>query len=89
MALYGYGLLQQSTQHETLLDAVQDCSLVIGTVHQTRYHRTGPKPLWDLFPDLAPQYLHHPTAIVFGREDNGLTREEVDLCHFSGGHSNA
>ena len=81
MALYGYDLLQQATHHSSLLDAVKDCSLVIGTVHQTRYHRSGPRPIWDIFPDLASQLMYQNTAIVFGREDNGLNREEVDLCH--------
>lgn len=82
MALYGYPLLEQADRFETLEEALAPCSLVIGTVHQSRFNRTAPRPSWKLMDHLAPRLATERTAVVFGREDNGLTREEINLCHF-------
>ncbi len=82
MALYGYGLLEKSQRYTSLLDAVKHCSLVIGTVHQVRFHRSVPRPAWEVIGTLASRIRSERTAVVFGREDNGLMRDEIDLCHY-------
>lgn len=65
----------------TLDEAIADCGLVFGT---SARERSIP---WSLFPAReaalravreAPQ---HPVAILFGREDRGLTNEELHRCH--------
>ncbi len=74
-------LLRGAVCHDRLTDAVADCRLVIGT---TARQRTIEWPL--LTPAEAARRLctegrNGPVAIVFGRERNGLTNSEVDLCH--------
>lgn len=67
--------------HDTLRSAIADASLVAAT---TARRRTA-KQVWDHPRAAAPMLLEHatpeaPLVIVFGREDNGLTNEELDLC---------
>lgn len=66
---------------ETLDAAVADAGLVAGT---TARRRTA-KQVWEHPRAVAPALLEHatpaaPLVVVFGREDNGLTNEELDLC---------
>lgn len=75
-------LLDNTRVVETLEQAVADCGLVVGT---SARERRIPWPL------LTPRECgersrveagEHPVAIVFGREDRGLTNEELHQCHF-------
>lgn len=81
MALYGRDVLYKTQMFTSLADAVAQSRLVIGTVHQTRFKRTPPAPVWDIVTHHIDTIASMPTSIVFGREDNGLLREEIDLCH--------
>lgn len=67
---------------DTLADAVADCGLVVGT---SARERRIPWPL------LTPrecgerswaESAQHEVAVVFGREDRGLSNEELQQCHF-------
>lgn len=68
---------------DSLEDAIADCHLVFGTSARSR---TMPWPLLDARPAtaLAQQSAAQgqQIAIVFGREDRGLTNEELALCHY-------
>lgn len=81
MSLYGYPLLQKATRWNTLFDAVAGCSLVIGTVQQDRYNRSTPISSRIMAGTFRSRLISEKTALVFGREDNGLTRDEIDQCH--------
>lgn len=64
----------------SLREAVADCVLVVGTSARPRAAQRN----YGWARDWAPK-LHHaarsgPTAIVFGREDRGLSNEALDLC---------
>lgn len=66
---------------ETLAQAIGDCALVVGTSARTR---TIPWPL--LLPREVANTIHQEPkasqiAIVFGREQSGLTNEELHACH--------
>jgi len=66
----------------TLEEAVADCSLVIGTSARSR---TIPWPLMDARQAGEAVRIEsetHPVAIVFGREDRGLTNEELQRCNY-------
>ena len=76
-------LLQNAVHMERLVEAVADCTLVIGT--GTRAHRQPEQPVIPL-PELAPLVgvelaRGGRVALVFGPEKRGLTREDLALCH--------
>lgn len=66
----------------SLDEAVADCVLVMGTSAR------GRKVPWPVIgpPDAAAQALGHAergqVALVFGRENSGLTNEELQRCHY-------
>ena len=65
----------------TLEEAVKDCGLVVGRLH-ARTHSwpmLGPR---DCGEKLVQEVEKYPVALVFGRENSGLTNEELQQCHF-------
>ena len=66
----------------TLQEAVADCGLVVGTSARSRTHSwpmLEPRSCGRKLIEEVPDY---PVALVFGRENNGLTNEELQQCHF-------
>jgi tRNA (cytidine32/uridine32-2'-O)-methyltransferase len=66
----------------TLEEAIADCGLVIGTSARSR---TNPTPtLWprECGIKLIQEVSEYPVALVFGRENNGLSNDELKLCNF-------
>ena len=77
-------LIDQIEIVETLEDAIKDCHLVFGTSARSR---TIPWPLLDARPAAQKSMdavLNHKQeiAIIFGREDRGLTNEELALANY-------
>jgi tRNA (cytidine32/uridine32-2'-O)-methyltransferase len=77
-------VLEQVVVVETLEQAIADCELVFGTSARSR---TIPWPLLDARPatELAVQHIrqhHSQIAIVFGREDRGLTNDELAMANY-------
>ena len=73
-------LLDNAIVVGTLEEAIADCQLVIGTSARERHI---PCPLVD--PRQAADLVFDEqleTAFVFGREDRGLTNEELQRCHY-------
>lgn len=75
-------VLQGAVVVDSLDDAIADCGLVVGT---SARERRIPWPL--VTPrECADRSYHesstHPVAIVFGREDRGLTNEELHKCNY-------
>ena len=63
-------------------EAIGDCSLVIGTSARGRripWPLLTPRECGDL---AIIESAQHPIAILFGREDRGLTNEELHFCHY-------
>lgn len=74
-------LLESAVVHETLEQAIADCQLVVGTSARGRHI---PWPVVDpreLASIVEPIAADKKIAVVFGREDRGLTNEELHLCH--------
>jgi tRNA (cytidine32/uridine32-2'-O)-methyltransferase len=74
-------ILTQARVVESLEDALADCHLVVGTSARSR---TIPWPLVnprELAAIVAPLPEATRVAIVFGREDRGLTNDELQRCH--------
>ena len=75
-------VLASATVVASLEDAVADCSLVIGA---SARHRTIPWPLMNARQAgeaVRQESASQKVAIVFGREDRGLTNEELQRCNY-------
>ncbi len=74
-------LIEATTRHDSLEDAVADVSFVVGTTARPR--TAGRKYLWprEAAARMAERAQDGTVAILLGREDRGLTNEGLDLCH--------
>lgn len=66
----------------TLDEALEGCGLVVGT---SARERRIPWPLFnpkECAERAIAEVTTHPVALVFGREDRGLTNEELHKCHY-------
>ncbi len=75
-------ILEHATVVSSLAEAVADCGLVIGTSARSR---SLPWPM--LSPEecaekIVVEQSRNQAALVFGREDSGLTNEELQQCHY-------
>ncbi len=85
MAVHGRLMLERATVHDSLLSALADCRRAVATCGRIDH---GDIPL--LTPDQALSWLlssgdgpareGEPVAVVFGREDRGLSNSELRLC---------
>ena len=76
-------LLHQAKVHDTLEDAVADCTLAVGASARSRtlpWPMLSPRELADRLPAEC-QPTDSQVALVFGREDSGLTNAELQRCH--------
>lgn len=74
-------ILAQAQVYDSLAQAVADCSVVVGASARLR------KVAWPQLnaretANLAVERAQQGVALVFGREDSGLTNAEMDLCHY-------
>lgn len=75
-------MLEQIEFYDDLPSALHDVRYVVGTTARSR----TPAFVWQHPRDAAPQLVElaaagtRPIALVFGREDKGLTSEDLDLC---------
>jgi TrmH family RNA methyltransferase len=78
MAIEARELLERATVHDALDAALGDAQMVVGTSGREGKHR---RPHWRL-DALAPEMVRSAggaeLAVVFGREDSGLTDAELD-----------
>lgn len=82
MASYAVDVLEQAVVVNNLDEAIADCSFVIGTSARMR---TIPWPLLsprEVAGRAVVEAKQHKIALLFGREQTGLTNEELNRCHF-------
>lgn len=75
-------VLANAKTFATLQEAISDCGLVVGTSARSRtlsWPMLGSRECGEKIISEAPQY---PVALVFGRENSGLTNEELQLCNY-------
>ncbi len=71
----------EAARHFTSLqEALADCVLVVGTSARSRAAQRNYGWARDWAPRLVEATRTGPAAIVFGREDRGLSNEALDLC---------
>ena len=81
-AVQATDVLEAAVITASLAEAVAECSLVIGTSARERriqLPQLGPRGLGPL---CLGERRGEEIALVFGREDSGLTNEELRLCHW-------
>lgn len=75
-------VLAQATVCSSLEEAVQDCNLVFGTSarneRRIRWPQVDARECGD---QVASASANEQVAIVFGRENSGLSNEELECCH--------
>jgi TrmH family RNA methyltransferase len=79
-AVGGAPVLQAAELHSTVAEALNDCTLVVGTT--AIGHRELQQPLLTLA-EAAPLIRANsgPVALLFGSEKFGLSNEELAFCH--------
>ncbi|MBW8186507.1 tRNA (cytosine(32)/uridine(32)-2'-O)-methyltransferase TrmJ [Shewanella nanhaiensis] len=75
-------ILKHAVTVDSVAEAIADCSLVIATSARSRtldWPMLEPREAGE---KLVSSALTGPVAIVFGRENNGLTNEELQKCNY-------
>ena len=75
-------VLAGATIVESVDEAIADCALVVGT---SARERRIPWPLLnprECGEKIYSEASEHKTALLFGREDRGLTNDELQKCHY-------
>ena len=74
-------VLRDAIRTETLQDALAGHGLVIGTSRHLGRHRRNIGTPREMAGRIVPLLPQNRVALVFGREVNGLEKEDLDLCN--------
>ena len=74
-------LIEEMKVYDDLKEALAPFQYVVGTTARTGYLRPAMTQPRRLATDLVPISQKNQVAILFGREDSGLTNEHLHLCH--------
>lgn len=74
-------LLKRVRVFDDLEGAIADCTLVVGMTARERTAKRNVVRPREIARVLLEEEAERTTAIVLGREDRGLTNEELDRCH--------
>ena len=74
-------LIDSASSFSSLVDAVADATYVVGTTARTRTEGRAYATAGEVAPVIAERAVEGKVAILFGREDRGLTNEDLDRCH--------
>lgn len=80
MAVAAGGLFERRREVATLAEAVGDCGLVMGTTVRPGLYRQHVKTPREWAPAILASAAQQKVALVFGRENSGLTNEELAIC---------
>lgn len=80
MAVDAADVLAAARTHATLHDALDGAATVVGTSRRMGKHRQPHHRLDELAPLLPGLAFRGEVALVFGREDHGLSDADLDRC---------
>ena len=81
MAVHADDVLAGAKTYHDLASALADCSVTVGTTSRTGGYRSTAHPLRASAMELGALASSNRIAVIFGREDRGLTNRELKLCH--------
>ena len=81
-AIHAFDVWEKAETFDTLMEAVNDCALVIGTTRRRGRRR---KQVTMTPAETAAFFAKHPgpAALVFGNERTGLEDDELELCNLA------
>ena len=82
LACHATDLLKEARVYNRLEDALEEKALVVGTSRRTGKKRGLIYPVQEAVKLIRRTAEKNRVAILFGREDRGLTNEEVEECGF-------
>ena len=74
-------ILSRVRAYSTLEEAIADCIHVVGFTARGRTAKRNLQRPRDAAPEVASLADDGPVALLFGREDKGLSNEALDRCH--------
>jgi len=81
VACWGRDVVDSARAFSRLEEAVADCHEVVGFASDSGRHRVSQLVLKDWVASL-PMSVEKRVALVFGSEENGLSREHFPLCQY-------
>lgn len=82
LACNAFDIIERAKVYATLTDALKDKSIVVGATRRTGRKRSLILPVKKCSEELVGFAGNNKIAVVFGREDRGLTNEEVGQCGY-------
>ncbi|MFT4571996.1 MAG: tRNA/rRNA methyltransferase [Hyphomicrobiaceae bacterium] len=86
MSVHANGLLEGAIRTATFGEAVAGCGLVVGTTVRDGPYRERAREVRELAGDVwqwqSSRGSGARVALVFGREDSGLSNDEIAACHW-------
>jgi tRNA/rRNA methyltransferase len=80
MAVHGRDVLERARGFATLAQALDGCTLTVGTTCRAGPYREHARPIREAAADLVRWSASNRIALVFGPEDNGLSNREIGQC---------
>ena len=80
MAVHGRKFLEDASIYSNLLDAIKDCVRVVATCGRTDHGEIPLQTSNNALKWLISEKSSKPIALVFGREDRGLTNLELQMA---------
>ena len=82
MALKGIKFIKESNIYESLIDSISDCDLVLATCGRIHYQKDHNQDSLENISKWIRNFKEVKNlAILFGREDRGLTNRELLMAH--------
>ena len=82
MALKGIKFIKECNIYDSLIDSIKDCDLVLATCGRTHYHKKHEQDSLEHISTWIRNFKEVKNlAILFGREDRGLTNKELLMAH--------
>ncbi len=82
LACHAQEVLKEARVYKDFKDAIGDKALVVGTTRRIGKKRGLFFPVEEAVQRIRIAAEKNPVAVLFGREDRGLTNEEVEECGF-------